>query len=193
MALTRKFLAALGIEADKVDEIITNHVETVDALKAERDEYKAYKADAEKLPAIQEELDELKAGAYKEKYEKEHADFENFKASIAEKETKAKKVNAFKDILKEIGVPEKRLDAIVKVSAVDDLDFNEDDTVKNLGTLKASLKKEWADFIEKKTTQRARVETPPEGADDDKGGQPSLAAQIARRHYEQVYGKKEKE
>ena len=192
MALTRKFLAALGIEADKIDEIISNHVETVDALKAERDEYKAYKADAEKLPAIQKELEELKAGAYKEKYEKEHADFENFKAGVAEKETKAKKVNAFKNILKEIGVPEKRLDAIVKVSAVDDIDFNEDDTVKNLDTLKTSLKKEWADFIEKKTTQRARVETPPEGTGDD-GGQPSLAAQIAKRHYEQVYGKKEKE
>lgn len=193
MALTRKFLAALGIEADKIDEIITNHVETTDALKAERDEYKAYKEDAEKLPAIQKELDELKAGAYKEKYEKEHADFENFKASIAEKETKAKKVSAFKNILKEIGVPEKRLDTIVKVSAIDDIDFNKDDTVKNLDTLKASLKKEWADFIEKKSTQGARVETPPEGADDDKGGQPSLAAQIAKRHYEQVYGKKEKE
>ena len=192
MALTRKFLAALGIEADKIDEIITNHVESVDALKAERDEYKSYKADAEKLPAIQKELDELKAGAYKEKYEKEHADFENFKTSVAEKETKAKKVNAFKNILKEIGVPEKRLDAIVKVSAVDDLDFNEDDTVKNLDALKTNLKKEWADFIEKKTTQGARVETPPEGA-GDKGGQPSLAAQIAKRHYEQVYGKKEKE
>ena len=41
MALTRKFLAALGIEAEKVDEIITAHAETVDALKAERDEYKA--------------------------------------------------------------------------------------------------------------------------------------------------------
>ena len=57
MALTRKFLSALGIEADKVDEIINAHAETVNALKEERDNYKA---DAEKLPAVQKELDELK-------------------------------------------------------------------------------------------------------------------------------------
>ena len=50
MALTRKFLTALGIEADKVDEIINAHAETVDALKAERDTYKdkAEKFDAER-------------------------------------------------------------------------------------------------------------------------------------------------
>ena len=35
MALTRKFLAAFGIEADKVDQIIEAHVETVDGLKKE--------------------------------------------------------------------------------------------------------------------------------------------------------------
>ena len=62
MALTRKFLAALGIEADKVDEIITAHTETVDALKHERD---TFKADAEKLPTVQQELDDLKNEAAK--------------------------------------------------------------------------------------------------------------------------------
>ena len=40
MALKRNFLSALGIEADKIDEIINAHAETVDALKEERDEYK---------------------------------------------------------------------------------------------------------------------------------------------------------
>ena len=50
MALSRKFLAAMGIEADKIDEIITAHVETVDGLKKERDDLKekADKYDAEK-------------------------------------------------------------------------------------------------------------------------------------------------
>ena len=57
MALTRKFLSALGIDADKVDEIINAHTETVDALKNERDKYKA---DAEKLPEVTRELTSLK-------------------------------------------------------------------------------------------------------------------------------------
>ena len=53
MALTRKFLTALGVDADKIDEIITAHTDTVEALKEERDKYKA---DAELLPNVQEEL-----------------------------------------------------------------------------------------------------------------------------------------
>ena len=78
MALSRKFLSALGIEADKIDEIISAHTETVDALKEERDKYKA---DADKLPGVQKELDDLKktandADGYKKKYDDEHEAFE---------------------------------------------------------------------------------------------------------------------
>lgn len=40
--LTRKFLKALGVEDDaKIDEIITAHMDTVDAIKTERDGLKA--------------------------------------------------------------------------------------------------------------------------------------------------------
>lgn len=96
MALTRRFLTALGIDADKVDEIITAHSETVDGLKADRDKFKA---DAEKLADVQKELDSLKAKGtddYKEKYEKEKKAFEDFKNDITAKETKAAKENAVK-------------------------------------------------------------------------------------------------
>ena len=37
MALSRKFLAALDIPAEKIDEIIKAHSDTVEALKEERD------------------------------------------------------------------------------------------------------------------------------------------------------------
>ena len=36
MALTRKFLTAMGIEDDKIDEIITAHSETVNALNCQQ-------------------------------------------------------------------------------------------------------------------------------------------------------------
>ena len=48
MALTRRALKAMGIEDEKIDEIITMHTETVDGLKAD---VAKYKADAETLPA----------------------------------------------------------------------------------------------------------------------------------------------
>lgn len=50
MALTRRMLKAMGISDEQVDEIIAAHTETVDALKEQRD---AYKADAEKLADVQ--------------------------------------------------------------------------------------------------------------------------------------------
>ena len=54
MALTRKFLKALGIDEDKIDEIISAHGETVTALK---DEIEKAKQSAEDSAAIAKERD----------------------------------------------------------------------------------------------------------------------------------------
>ena len=72
----------MGIEEEKIDQIIEAHTETVDALKESRD---TYKADAEKLPNVQKELDELRAKSndgWKEKHDKVKKDFEDYKNEI---------------------------------------------------------------------------------------------------------------
>ena len=82
MALTRKLLKGMGLTDEQVDTIIEAHTDTVDGLKAD---VTRYKADAEKLPGVQKQLDDLKAagdGGYKEKYEKEHSAFEAFKTDL---------------------------------------------------------------------------------------------------------------
>lgn len=74
--------------------LVALHLNVVDPLK---DDLTKYKADAEKLPGVQKELDDLKAagdGGYKEKYEKEHSAFEAFKTDITAKESKAAKEKA---------------------------------------------------------------------------------------------------
>ena len=79
MALTRKLLKGMGLTDEQVDTIIEAHTDTVDGLKADVEKYKG---DAEKLPTVQKELDDLKAagdGGYKEKYEKEHKAFSDFR------------------------------------------------------------------------------------------------------------------
>ncbi len=94
MALTRKLLKGMGLTDEQVDTIIEAHTDTVDGLKAD---VSKYKSDAEKLPGVQKQLDDLKAagdGGYKEKYEKEHSDFEAYKSGVTAKESKAAKEKA---------------------------------------------------------------------------------------------------
>lgn len=166
MALTRKMLKAMGIEDEKVEQIIEAHTETVTALKDERD---AFKADAEKLPAVQKELDELKAtdnkeDAYKVKYDALKEEFDSFKKEQSEKELRVKKEQAYKSLLQEAGVSEKRVDAVLKVSDIDSLEFNEDGSVKDADNLKKGIETEWADFIVRKETQGTHTSTPPQGS-----------------------------
>ena len=168
MALTRKFLSALGIDEAKIDEIITAHTEVTDALKAERDKLKA---DAAKYAEAKAELDRIHEEAAKDggknpfevKYNALKEEFEKHKKEIAAKETKSKKESAFRAILKKAGVSDKRIDAVLKVSDVESIEFDEDGKVKGEDKLLESVKKEWADFIP--TTSQAGVEqkNPPTG------------------------------
>ena len=165
MALTRKFLSAMGIEADKVDEIINAHVEVTDALKEERDRYKA---DADALPAVKKELDDLRAeadkggkDAYKVKYDAIKEEFDKYKADVSAKELKGRKEKAYKELLKQIGVDEKRLDAIMKVTDVTGMELDENGAIIDASEIKKTAKAEWSDFIVSETKSGASVVTPP--------------------------------
>lgn len=155
MAFTRKFLTAMGIDADKVDEIITAHTEVTDALKEERDKYKK---DAEELPKVQAQLnDALKKGddAYKEKYEKEHKAFEDYKKEQDAEALQRKKKSAYKEILKEAGIQDKRIDAVLKVSGdvINKIELDDDGKVKGADELTKAAAKEWPEFIAKEETR----------------------------------------
>jgi chemotaxis protein histidine kinase CheA len=167
MALTRKLLKGMGLSDEVIDTIIEAHAETVDGLK---EDINKYKSNAERLPAVQKELDDLKAagdGGYKEKYEKEHKAFEDFKQAQTEKETKQAKESAYREFLKSVGVSEKRIASIIKVTDLNSFEL-EGDKVKNAETLAESVKTEWADFIESADTSGADIMNPP--ANNPNGG-----------------------
>lgn len=168
MALTRKFLSALGIEDDKVDEIINAHTETVNALKEQRD---SFKEDAEKLPTVQKELNELKAtaeksgeDAYKVKYDALREEFDKYKEEQTEKETHAKKESAYRNILQEVGISEKRINSVLKVSDVDAIELDDEGKVVAADVLKKSIGEEWSDFIVTTETKGVQTATPPTGS-----------------------------
>ena len=160
MALTRKMLKAMGIEEEKIDQIIDAHTETVDAIKTERD---TYKGDAEKLGGVQKELDDLKAkgGDWQKKYEDEHSAFESYKTAQTAKETKQAKTTAYKALLVEAGISEKRADTILKVTDLESIELDNEGKIKDAETHKKNAQTEYAEFVETKSERGAQVATPP--------------------------------
>lgn len=80
----------MGLTDEQVDSIIEMHTETVDVLKQ-------YKADAERLPSVQKELDDLKAkgdDGWKEKHDSVKRQFDDYKADIEAKEARNAKEKA---------------------------------------------------------------------------------------------------
>lgn len=153
MALTRKMLSGYGLEAEQIEEIIKAHSETVSALKAEKDDVSANLAEKEKeISALQTKID------------KANSDFENFKTETAKKETDATKREAYKVLLKEVGIADKRINAVLKVTNLDDVALNKDGTIKGADKLKESIAEEWADFIPQVKTEGAKTPTPPDNS-----------------------------
>lgn len=198
MSLTRKMLKAMGIEDEKIDQIIEAHTDVTDSLKADRDKYKA---DAERSYSLTREIEEMqkeladakkavddaKSDPYKEKYESEKQAFADYKKGVESEKEKAKKVAAYKELLKKAGVSEKRIDAVVKVTAIDDIKLDADGNIKDADDREKSIKEEWADFIPKVSEEGAGTETPPSGVGVS-GRTLSRAAQVVAAHNERLYG-----
>jgi DNA repair exonuclease SbcCD ATPase subunit len=170
MGLTRKALVAMGIDAEKIDQIIEMHTEVVDAIKSERDtaqgDVKKYKADADKLVIVEKELNELKAEGekpdeYKKKYDDLKKEYDDYKGEITAKETKAAKCKAYREMLKDVGVSDKRLDSVMKVADINSVELDESGAIKGVDELKASVKEEWADFIVSEGRAGANTPKPP--------------------------------
>lgn len=181
MALTkaqvREILSKAGVSTENMDvavgAIMDGHVASVDALREERDRYKT---EAEKLPDVKKELDEAQKkiaeydkSAWESKYndmktakEKVEKEFNDFKTETKAKEAKANKQSAYRALLKEIGVTEKRLDAVMKVTDFDGFELDENGALKNADELKKNAKTEWADFIGTKLEKGAETPKPPE-------------------------------
>lgn len=170
MALTRKFLEALGIEQAKIDEIISAHTEVTNSLKEERDSYKekAGKYDETKTELDKTKADLEKAGKdeYKAKYETLDAEFKKYKADVLEKEVKGKKETAYRNLLKDIGVNEKSIDAIVKVKDFSTIKLDDKGSIEGIDNLKTEEQKNWEGFIIKKETDGSDTHTPPDNDKD---------------------------
>jgi predicted nucleic acid-binding Zn-ribbon protein len=160
MAVTRKMLKGMSLTEEQIDTIIEAHTDVVDALKEERDRYKA---DAEKLPAVEKELKELKAsgGDFETKYNDLKKQFDDYKSEQSAAAEKAAKETAYKEMLKEAGVSEKRIASIMRVTNLADIQLDKEGKLKDKEKIVENVKSEWADFIDTKDIKGADTKTPP--------------------------------
>lgn len=209
MALTRKYLIAMGIEQEKIDQIIESHGETVNALKAEiesaqEDAAKAkaqaegYKQEAAKVPALEKQIEDIKnaqadddwQGKYDEQVkatESLQAQFDQYKAEIAEKDANAEKLSLYKALLREIGLDEKRVEKAARLKDLSELAV-EDGKLAGYDELKESETAEWEAFIPQVNTRGARVPTPPASEPTDDQADPAIKAMLEQRHAD-LFGK----
>lgn len=180
MALTRKMLKAMGIEDEKIDQIIEEHTESTDALKQQRDDWKAK---AEAKPATDPKpKDPEPVDGYKAKYDAEKKAFEDYKANIAAEKAEADKRAKYRELIKEAGVDEKRIDAVLKISDLSGVTVK-DGAIENAKKLVEGIKADFKEFIPVVTTEGASVAKPPTG--DGGTAAPKNLRDALRERYEQ--------
>ena len=161
----RKWLAGIIRNDDlsaeeKEQQIMDGHIAVTDGIKDDRDHWKA---EADKAADLQKQLDGINGGEdWKKKFDEEHEAFENFKKQTAQDAETAKVKAAYRKLLADEGISEKRLDAILKVTDLSKVKLDKDGNLQNADELKKSINDEWSEFVTTVTEKGAVVEKPPQ-------------------------------
>lgn len=157
MAFTRATIRNLakdsGVELPKEleDALVSEHLTARDAYAEEQ-----VKAELAKQPTE-------KAGNVKdsEEYKTLKQSFDDYKAEVAAKETKAKKEAAYRAILKDANLSEKGIEKAIKYAEWDKIELEADGKLKGASDHIKAAKEEWAEYVTTTTTTGAKTSTPP--------------------------------
>ena len=157
MAFTRSTIRNLakdsGVELPKEleDALVSEHLTARDAYAEEQ-----VKAELAKQP-------ESKAGNVKDSEEYKTLDkaFNDYKAEVAAKETKAAKEAAYRAILKDANLSEKGIEKAIKYAEWDKIELETDGKLKGASDHIKAVKEEWAEYVTTTTTTGAKTSTPP--------------------------------
>lgn len=180
MSLTRKALTAMGIESDKIDQIIEMHTETVTALKEQIEEFKSEAGDSkttkDELSKVQKELDEFKKQAETDKknsearateFEKLKKEYDDYKTEQEAKAVRAVKEKALRELLTDMKMSDKGVAQVVKWMGVDSVEVDDSGKLKDASGLRKSIKDDWGDYIQ--TTGELGANTPKPPANNGSG------------------------
>jgi len=164
MTLTRKMLSAMGIEQEKIDQIIESHADTVNGLKEKASELQKQ---AERIPGLEKQIEELKAAQptedWESKYKELKSEYEDFRQKVDDERATQEKSRLYRAMLREVGVDEKRFNSIMKLTDLSEIKV-EDGKIEDAESVKKSIADEWGDFIVQKSVHGAPVDDPPANA-----------------------------
>ena len=170
MALTkaqvREILSTAGVDrehmSDAVDKSIDGHLASINVLREEADKYKA---DAEKLPNVQKELDDLKAagdGGWEEKAKDFEKKYNDLVAENKNKETKAAKESAAKAFFESKGITGNSLEIAMRGSSAEIAGLDLDgEKIKDSSALDALVNGTFKALVSTTTTKGANIPNPP--------------------------------
>lgn len=167
MALTRKFLKALGLEDNQIEGIIGEHLETVNGLKGERDDLQEQLEAAKKAPKPKakpkgDDPDEPGDDPFEAQLAAEKKAFADYKAQVEAEKAEQQKRGLYRDLLEKAGIDSKRINSVLKVSDLTKVTVK-DGAIEGADDLVNGIKEDWADFIPQKRQKGANAPNPPQG------------------------------
>lgn len=163
----REIFEAADIEVPKdvLGQICELHTGSLDGLSESVKTLQTSLANAER------ERDEYKAKApkegqetvSKEEYDKIVKEYGDYKADQTAKETRQAKERAIRELYKAVGISEKRIDSVVKVTNVDAIELDADGKIVDADARTETAKTEWADFIPTDFQKGVDTANPPAG------------------------------
>ena len=157
MALTREFIRKLAKESDVelpkefIDGIITEHTTARDAYAEDQVKDALAKQPETKAENVKDS----------DEYKTLKKSFDDYKAEVTAKETKAKKESAYRTILKDAGLSEKGIEKAIKYAEWDKIELETDGKLKGANDHIKAVKEEWAEYVTTTTTTGAKTTNPP--------------------------------
>ena len=150
--MSRKWLEALGLDADKIDAIVEAHSDAIQSIKDERDRLQGEKDDLRsKLDGIDQSKD----------WKKLYTDLVD---ENAKKEARTAKEAALRAIYSEAGVAEKYIGKLLRIADYDGVELDKDGNAKDHAKLVEAAKTEYAEFIPVKQKENGqKTPNPPAG------------------------------
>lgn len=130
-----------SIPADSIPNLVQSIQKAVGEGFVTIERYNAKKQQAEELQTKLDESEGLQG-----KYDKLKTEYDAYKNEQETKEVRSQKQEAYKELLKKAGIPEKRFAVILKTVDLDELKIA-DGKFSDEANIEKSIKEEWSDFI----------------------------------------------